>query len=235
MTPSSNKTSPYQRFIPKEEVQEVSAWQFNAMDGSTEKPVEPVEEQALPPSSEEIEEIRQQAYAQGFEQGKLAGTKETRDALTAPLQQQASEQAAHLAQLLNHAKNELARLDDALATQVLELACDVARQVLRRELQQPLDAVRSVVQEALALAAEDSQPATLRLHPSDLDLLQADLGATLAEQHVRLVPDVTLTPGGCVVETPQGAVDGTLERRWARAVANLGLNRPWNPGEQADV
>jgi len=118
---------------------------------------------------------------------------------------------------------------------MLELACDLARQVLRRELSQPLDAIRPVVQEALALAVEDNMPATLRLHPSDLALVQADMGPALEAQNVRVVPDVTLTPGGCVVESVQGAVDGTLERRWARAVANLGLDRPWTPGEQADV
>lgn len=235
MTPSSNKTNPYQRFIPREEVQEVSAWQFDAMDADAKPAAEPVPDVPPTPPAEQLDELRQQAYAEGFEHGRQAGIKETQDALAAPLKQQARDEAQRLALLFKNTQAELGRLEDALSAQMLELACDLARQVLRRELSQPLDAIRPVVQEALALAVEDNMPATLRLHPSDLVLVQADMGPALEAQNVRVVPDVTLTPGGCVVESVQGAVDGTVERRWARAVANLGLDRPWTPGEQADV
>jgi flagellar assembly protein FliH len=37
-----------------------------------------------------------------------------------------------------------------------------------------------------------------------------------------------------VIESATMAVDATIEKRWARAVGNLGLNTNWNP-ENADV
>lgn len=235
MTPSSNRSNPYQRFIPREEVQEVSAWQFESMDANAAKPDEVQQEAPPAPTGEQLEEARQQAYSEGFEHGRQVGAKETQDALTQPMQQLIREQAAHLEKLVNSTRSSLSHLEDALAAQLLELACDIARQVVRRELSTPLEAIRPVVQEALALAVEDGQPATLRLHPSDMELLQADMGPALAAQNVRLLSDAALTPGGCVVESAQGTVDGTVERRWTRAVANIGMDRPWNPGEQADV
>ncbi len=236
--PSSNKPStPYQRFIPREEVQVVSAWAFNAMDGGDNAAQPKVAEDppAEPLPSEALEEARQIAYAEGFEHGRLAGAKETKDALEAPLKRQTQEQAQRLALLLQNGQAHLNLLNDLLAQQVLELACDLARQVVRRELQQPLEPLKAVVHEALALAVQDHTPATLRLHPQDLDLLKSDLETPLAEQHIRLQPDKSLTPGGCVVESAQGAVDGTMEKRWAKAVANLGLNVPWHSEEPTDV
>lgn len=235
MTPSSNKPAHhYQRFIPKEEVQDVVAWQFTAMDP---RPPEPLPEpEAADAAPEELpEELRQRVYAEGFEHGRLAGAEEARQALEAPLQQQLDDEAQRLATLFHQAQAELAQLDDRLALQVLELACDLARQVVRRELSQPVEPLKAVVHEALALAVQDGRPATVRLHPSDLELLQDRLSDTLQAQQIKLVGDASLTPGGCIVEAAQGNVDATVERRWQRAVANLGLGADWNPAEQADV
>lgn len=235
MTPSSNKPSHYQRFIPSEEVQEVAAWSFQSMDpgaaarAHTKAQAAADAAQAEAPLNQEaLEEARQIAYAEGFEHGRLAGSKETRDALEAPLKQQAQTQAQKLAQLLHTAQGELNSLEHHLADHILALACDLARQVVRRELQQPLEPLKALVQEAVDLAVEDNRPATLKLHPDDLKLVQADLAPLLAEHHVKLVADAKLTPGGCLIESAHGAVDATLEKRWTRAVANLGLSLPWH-------
>jgi flagellar assembly protein FliH len=42
-----------------------------------------------------------------------------------------------------------------------------------------------------------------------------------------LVADASVKPGGCVVAASGTVVDGTLDTRWRRAVANLGLASPW--------
>ena len=39
--------------------------------------------------------------------------------------------------------------------------------------------------------------------------------------------DPTVLPGGCQVESVGMVVDGTLEKRWQRAVASLGLSSAW--------
>lgn len=237
---SSNRPSHYHRFIPSEEVEKVSAWAFAPVGGQPVTPPPPLTEAPAEPetpaiSPEWLEELKQQAHAEGFEHGRLAGAQETRQALEAPLKQRAQEQTSRLTQLLQQAHNDLAALEQSMAAQVLELACDLARQVVRRELVTPLEPLKATVQEALSLLVEDSKPATLRLHPSDLALLQTEPTPPWAGVSVQLQADDSLTPGGCVLESSQGAVDATVEKRWARAVANLGLQAPWNPGELADV
>ncbi|MFM2263432.1 MAG: hypothetical protein RI959_2108 [Pseudomonadota bacterium] len=238
MTASSNKTAhSYQRFIPREEVQQVSVWAFESMDG-TKTAAEATPNQAPEPQTPELppvdlDALRQQAHEEGFAMGKQAGAEETRKALEGPLKRQMQNQSQMLAQVLKNAQLQLEHLEQQLADQILELACDLARQVVRRELSQPLEPLKAVVQEALALAMQDQHAATLRLNPADLALMQNDLAQAIGEHAVRVVPDPQLSSGSCKLETAQGTVDGTVERRWARAVSNLGLQVEWQPLEQA--
>ncbi|MGQ9724598.1 MAG: FliH/SctL family protein [Tepidimonas sp.] len=236
--PSSNRGGhPYQRFIPREEVQDVSSWTFEPVSDEARRAARQAKEEATI-SPEQLEATRAQAftqgYEQGFEQGRQAGAQETRDALTEPLRQQAHEHAQRLAALLANTQAQLDAVQHTLADQVLLLACDIARQVVRRELAQPLEPVRAVVNEALSLLTDDAQPAVLRLHPSDAQRLEPFLTEALARQRVTVVADERLTPGGCLLQTAHGLVDATVERRWARAVGNLGLDLAWTADAQSD-
>ncbi len=220
----------YHRFIPREEVQEATAWSFDAMDDKGHKAQADADApQAMP--EVDLEALRQQAYNEGFAHGRQVGEKETRDALDAPLRRTAEDAARRLAQLLTHAADELAASEDRLSEQLLELACDVARQVVRRELSQPLQAVRAVVDEALAATVHDELTRTVRLNPLDHALLLNHISGLLDSERVKLVPDDSVSAGGCVLETATGTVDGTLEKRWTRAVANLGLKSRWDVGQ----
>ncbi len=238
MTASSNsaKSSPYHRFIPREEVQAVSPWEFQSMDGKPPKgsaAAEPPPEAAPELPGPDLELIRKQAFDEGFEKGRMAGTKATREALDAPLRRTAEDAARRLSLLLQNTEAELQRSEDHLSEQLLEMACDVARQVVRRELSQPLQAVRAVVEEALAATVRDELTRTLRLNPTDFALLQNHIDGLIDSDRVKLVADDRITAGGCVLQTATGTVDGTLEKRWMRAVANLGLKSRWET-EAAD-
>jgi flagellar biosynthesis/type III secretory pathway protein FliH len=43
----------------------------------------------------------------------------------------------------------------------------------------------------------------------------------------QLVPDASVLPGGCRVETPRQAVDATVQTRWRTALAALGRDDAW--------
>jgi flagellar assembly protein FliH len=44
-----------------------------------------------------------------------------------------------------------------------------------------------------------------------------------------LLPDSSISRGGCIVESAGTVVDGTVEQRWRKTVATLGLDAPWEP------
>lgn len=241
MTASSKqppKSNPFSRFIPREEIDAVSAWRFSAMDASDEPPPE-VEEPEVEPEPDlllehAVAEARQQAYAEGFTHGHDAGGKEVRDALEAAMRRTTEEAGVRLGQLIHSMTDQLIGAEQRIGRQILELSCDIARQVVRQELQNNTGHLRAVIGEALELIVEDGLPATVRMHPDDLALMRGALLETLGENAPEFVADSTISPGGCLVQTPSATVDATIEKRWTRAIGNLGLSAPWSP-EDADV
>ena len=227
-----SKSSAYSRFIPSEEINAVSEWRFANVDGTPN--IEEIEPQ-LPngPSPEEIaaqvEAARQQAFDEGYALGHAEGCQTTRDALAEPTRvanEQARQQFENI-QANMHA--QLAQVHDQMAQAVLQMACDLARQVLRRELTIDPQALQPVLTEALALLHADTVPVTVRLNPEDFAAIETASTAAPIPGSPRFVPDAAITPGGCVLEAPGAGVDATVETRWSRAIANLGLNAAWEP------
>jgi flagellar assembly protein FliH len=230
MKPSS-KPNPHSRFIPREEIDGVAAWHFSAVDGSADTSPGSDQEGV---TTEVLQQARQQAHAEGFARGHDAGAQEVRDALEATLRKTAEETAVRMAQLLRNTRDHLKKSEDQISRQILEIACDLARQVVRRELQSDTNPLKPVIAEALSQLVDDGMPATVRMNPGDLTLMKGALQETLSSPVPEFVADASVSPGGCLVESATMAVDATIEKRWARAVGNLGLNANWNP-ENADV
>lgn len=236
MKPSS-KVNPHSRFIPREEIDGVAAWHFSAMDGSDDRSgaasaVGDSGSEGV--TSEVLQEARQQAYAEGFARGHDAGGQEVRDALEATVRKTAEETAVRMAQLLHNTREHLKKSETQISRHILELACDLARQVVRQELKNDPIHLKPLIAEALAQLADDGLPATVRMHPGDLALMKGALQETLNSPVPEFVADASISPGGCLIESATTAVDATIEKRWSRAVGNLGLDASWNPGN-ADV
>jgi flagellar assembly protein FliH len=84
-----------------------------------------------------------------------------------------------------------------------------------------------VIGEALEMIVDDGLPATVHMHPDDLALMKDGLLEALGENAPEFVADATITPGGCLLHTSSMTVDATVEKRWSRAVGNLGLSVDW--------
>ena len=105
-----------------------------------------------------------------------------------------------------------AKLLEEAAEEVVGLAFAVARCVLRREVESDPAVALPLVRELLQRAAAGTQ-VTVRLSPRDHAILSAHdalpESAGLDGVHFRL--DTTITPGGVLVETAAGGLDGRIE------------------------
>ncbi|GAA4417628.1 FliH/SctL family protein [Acidovorax lacteus] len=240
--PSSNSPRFYARFIPSEEVNSVTQWKFGSVDGSEPEPepeTDALPELPPPPTADEItalcEQARQDGFAQGYEHGRAEASLEWQqrmDDYIAGQGQEAAQRAAAVVQELHTTFNEL---QQTLARQVLELACEVARQVVRQELTVRPEALEVVVSEAVGGLLAQARPALVRLHPEDAERLQGPLRERYGDAGVQWVADPQVPPGGCWVESAGTVIDGTVAKRWERAVAALGLQSAWDAEESADV
>lgn len=214
-------------FIPAEQIGDASNWAFDPVDQAALRFAAKVRAQAEAEDRARDGVAHQAGYAEGYAQGHAQATLEGQRQINEYIAGQGQAAAQHFAGLLESAQEQVQLSQQAMAKGVLELACELARQVLRRELTSNPQALQAVVREALAMLTVDTKMAAVRLHPSDLAVLANDLERAFPNLKLSLVPDASISAGGCLVEAAGTVVDGTVQRRWHKAVASLGLESNW--------
>lgn len=217
----------YARFIPGEEIGTVEHWNFGAVDTAALKLAAQVK--AVEKATDQVkdDELKQEGYAEGFIQGHAQATLESQRQISEFIANQGQEAAQHFGHIFVAAQSQLADAEQVMARGVLELACELARQVLRHELSVNPNALQSVIREALGLLVAENKSALVRLNPLDLEVLEEVLRTEFSNLSLTLLADTAVTRGGCLIESAGTVVDGTLEKRWMRTIANLGLSSPW--------
>lgn len=224
------------RFIPGEEIDEVASWRFGDVDAAAMLLEQQERDREV---FERMEAMRQKAhgegYAEGFVQGRAQALLEAQKQINDFMAGQGRETAQHLGTLIESAGQHFEDAEQRSAQAVLELACEMARQVLRHEISSNPNALLPVIREALSMLFADSRAVQIRLNPLDLDVLQDILRDEYPNLPLTLQPDPAITRGGCLVESAGTVIDGRLEKRWARAIGRLGQNLAWEevPGDDA--
>ena len=243
-TPSS-KARAYSRFIPREDVGEFTPWHFAAVDGSDAllpKPstvaatvVDPEAEAAALALEAAKEVARQQqyqqerddAYAHGVDKGREDAAMEWQQRMDDYIAGAGQEMAQRLDAVVQTLGASLEGMRQHMAQDVLQLASDLARQVVRQELRTNTTVLQPVVTEALDMLIADGRPATVRLNPADHAAVSAALRENFTDTPVQWLADAQVPEGGCLVESGGTVVDGTLEKRGQRAIISLGLESAW--------
>jgi flagellar assembly protein FliH len=215
------------RFIPKEHVGDVASWEFQPLGGG--KPQTRTGGTQHHAATSMMTERDRRAFERGRQQGFHEGQQEA--------QRQKAQHARQLERVLDELRGRFAELESNAADAVLDLAIEIARQVVRREIEIQRDAVLPVVREAVSAIIDEQTHPRVHLHPDDLWLIQADLDTDGLYQGCRFVPDASIARGGCRVETAQSEVDATLATRWRRVLGALGVDAGELPpieGAEAD-
>jgi flagellar assembly protein FliH len=163
----------------------------------------------------ELARLREQVRAEAYAEGLAAGRAE------------AEQSCVRMKQLVESFGDTLDNLDFRLADMVLELALDIARQVVAGELAAHPERILEVVNLALKQMVESTREARLLLNPDDAALVRPHLEQVLDKARLRIVEDVRIVRGGCLIETPHGDIDATLPARWRQVVQVLGSSRDW--------
>jgi flagellar assembly protein FliH len=229
-----SRSSAHSRFVPREEIDGVSAWQFSSMDDEEDSPSEAAAPEVDPMDNSSVQEALDTAYREGYATGHEAGAQETHTALEAEIRKTTDEAAVRMGELLHTMTDQLLSSEQGIARQMLDLACELARQVIRQELKTNTRHLRAVIGEALEMMIDDGLPAAVHMNPDDLAAMKEALLETLGENAPEFIADPTISPGGCLVKSPSTTVDASIEKRWSRAMGNLGLEASWKT-ESDDV
>jgi flagellar assembly protein FliH len=228
----------HSRFISDEDVATVTEWDFGAVDHSAVRFAAKLRAQEEAEEAAKESSARQAGYAEGyaagFAQGHAQATLEGQRQITEYIATQGQENATTFARLFDNVRQQLSQAEQVMAQGVLELACELARQVLRHEMSTNPNALQPVVREALGMLAVDNKAAVVRMNPLDIEVLAEVVRQEFSSLALTLLPDPNLARGGCLVEAAGTVVDATVEKRWLRAVSSLGLDAPWEPDRGND-
>lgn len=184
------------------------------------------------PTAEEIERMHEEVRAaafeegqrQGFEAGHAAGLEAGYTEGHAAGQAQAAEEAARIGALAGDLEHAFAGLDQEVAEELMALAIEMARQMVRTTLAQHPESILETLRSALSQLPQTN--ASIRLNTEDLALVSAYLAEQPPGQiHHRLQEDASLQRGEFRIETSGAQIDGTLETRWRRVLESIGRER----------
>lgn len=167
------------------------------------------------PTVAQIEHIQQQAHEEGYSTGYAEGAQKVRN------------EAQRLMEIIGTLENELQRVDQQVAQNLLDLSMEIARQMLHQALKVKPGLLLGVVSKAISELPHFNQHARLVLHPADADLVRTGMGEQLTHTDWKIFEDAQIERGGCRVETAHSQIDATLATRWKRVVSSIGQDSSW--------
>ena len=104
---------------------------------------------------------------------------------------------------------------DYIAPDILEISVDIAKKIIKKELSHdPQQIIDSIIEILKTLSKEESK-VTIRVNPTQVSIVKQEMPSVLEQAgldaKILVVPDETMSEGGCMVTTTNGVIDATIE------------------------
>lgn len=152
---------------------------------------------------EEADSIREAAAKEGYQEG------------IARAQEDISRFRVSMQEYLN-AKQEVF---EYIAPDILEISIDIAQKIIKKEIAQDPQGILDKITEILKTLSKEEPKISIRINPAQVSLLKQDVPNILdnvgLDAKIMIIPDESVTEGGCVVTTANGVIDATIESQIA--------------------
>ena len=224
-------------FIPKEKLSNYQRWEMSSLDSDLSSKNQPAilvnksqvnqQDEIILPVQEDTTAIFQRAktegYTAGYQEGNTIGYKEGRKAADKEIKAEVS----RLQVLLFNLNQDLHKLDQQIANDLLDLSIALAKKIVTQALKLKPELIVSIVQEAIRSLPNARQHPRLFLHPNDAEIIRLYLGDQLVQDSWSIREDDQLSRGDCRIEASGSEIDASLEVRWQRALSAIGKHDNW--------
>lgn len=167
------------------------------------------------------DEAQKQGYADGLEKGLVQGQEQGRSQALAESAEQLRQLTAAWSEVATDWEQQRTEMEREARQAVLEFALSAAEKIVHRVIEVDESVVVDQAAQALSLVLS-AHDARVCIHPVDRPMLEDALPDLIKElaslEHIDLVDDEAITPGGCVVAFGQGRIDATIERQLQRLI-----------------
>jgi flagellar assembly protein FliH len=200
--------------IPKERLTAYQRWEMASFDLEEEEQTAAAKQQ-----ESEIGDMREAARSSGYAEGYTTGLEAARADL--------DKQKKAFQQMTDNLQAEIGRVGQSTADEMVKLALDIAKAMLRHAMVVRPELLLPVVQDALSRLPALVHPIQLAVNSGDARLLKQVFADEIDSLGLKIRVDNTLTQGGCKVETHASQVDATVESRWKRIALALDQSGDW--------
>lgn len=151
-------------------------------------------------------QVKEEARQRGYEEGLAAGKTEV------------AARIARLDALVAAFVHPFQSLEQGVEDEIVGLAIQLARHLVRREVEHDPAVLHAAVADCLAVLGASVRDVTIHFHPDDAALVRAQLPAG-AEQRFKIAADPELGRGDLRLASGSSLVDGTITARCAEIVA----------------
>jgi len=166
-----------------------------------------------------LEGVRKEAYTKGMQEGFAVGMAKAKEYIAREQQQ--------FLDITTAFEQALEQADQQIEEDVLGLALDVAKMMMKTKIEVDPAVILPVVRDAIHYLPTVEKPAIIIVHPEDARILRDHLGEKLAEQAWQIQEDNNIERGGCLVETGGNQVDASNATRWKRICDALSQSNDW--------
>lgn len=209
--------------LPKEQQTAYQRWEMsaftddNADSGRFKKPK--AASAAASGISGALESVRKEAYTKGMQEGFAVGM--------AKAKEYAAKEQAQFLTIASAFENALEMTDQKVEEDILALALDIAKLMLKTKIEVDPEVILPVVRDAIHYLPHVQKPARIIVHQDDARILRDQLGEELSDQVWQIQEDNNIERGGCLVETGENQIDATNEMRWKRISDALAQSKDW--------
>lgn len=215
------KLQEHKPYIAKDEEIDASAMSISSKDSLIESLLKKTDEMSsnfiklqmkLESMSEEhkkeLQEVKQEAYEEGVTAGKAQAIKDDEKKSSDVM-----EQFFYSISKLEKSAKEFEDALDSIKKELLGAAVDIAKEVVKVELNQNATAVALMLSNELIKELQNASKITLKVNPKDHGVISQKLGIL---PHVSVVSDGAISRGGVVAMSDAGNIDAQVAKRFER-------------------
>ena len=166
-------------------------------------------ESLLQNARQQMTQWKENAYAEGYRVGENKGHESLHAAI------------AQAQAVLKAALDSRKEIVEGSESEVIGLILEIAKKIIRKEVETDKNIILNVVRDALHRLGGRAR-ALIRLNSSEVDALKNNwnkLSEMVAE--IQIIPDDTITPGGCMVSSQIGSIDARLDTQFDNIATSL--------------
>lgn len=157
------------------------------------------------PEVEDLDELRQKAFDQGFNEGYKNGIDQAEEEVRGKFED--------LQRIMNAINRPLADLDQEILEYVAQLAGKIARQLVKRELRTEPETIMALVRDSVSILNGTSEKIRIHLHPTDAQVIYRLTEAATEKNRWEIVEDPLVAHGDCRVGSLDSIVSGDIQNR----------------------